>query len=464
MSSDLVDEHIYEELDYYYLDSKMINNSDNRNNHSDECTNKNNSSQPTNRRLFLGTRDEILDYLNVARQRIDINNDNDKLIVDDILLDYDVSDQKNLSLNAADSDDVVDLNVTNYIDNININSNDDSGNSSLCLGDDNYQDTLMCFMKKKSKSAAINGSNTNNSTGSINNSTPINRRNRVSNISNASSESSATSGVSVSNMAMDDTEDDGITTSSSSLGSMVNSSTSYYPTAKNNNNGCSTIERNDSGVGNELVPNTNAGSSAVLKSSLKNKNYETDGAVVDVDNVDVGDLLSSSTRQICMDCELHQSSKLSITKVNHRHQNYHRVSTPLTATNTNANASATKVTENAAAELYYSSLNYVLCSHCEKRRNERKEIITEIIDTEVKYGRDLRIILEEFAKPISVAGLLTQQQVDDIFLNLDELIEVNCHFAEQLEDAFYLAIEQDDEVKYIIFTVNMRQLNEINLV
>ena len=37
-----------------------------------------------------------------------------------------------------------------------------------------------------------------------------------------------------------------------------------------------------------------------------------------------------------------------------------------------------------------------VCLCCAKRRCERKEIITEIIETEIKYGRDLRIIQEEF--------------------------------------------------------------------
>ena len=37
-----------------------------------------------------------------------------------------------------------------------------------------------------------------------------------------------------------------------------------------------------------------------------------------------------------------------------------------------------------------------ICAKCLLRRSERKEIITEIVETEGKYGRDLRIIVEEF--------------------------------------------------------------------
>ncbi len=46
------------------------------------------------------------------------------------------------------------------------------------------------------------------------------------------------------------------------------------------------------------------------------------------------------------------------------------------------------------------------------------------METEIKYGRDLRIIVEEFYRPMLVAGLLTSEQLAAIFLNVDELIQV----------------------------------------
>ena len=52
-----------------------------------------------------------------------------------------------------------------------------------------------------------------------------------------------------------------------------------------------------------------------------------------------------------------------------------------------------------------------ICAKCLLRRSERKEIITEIVDTEVKYGRDLAIIRDEFQRPMRVAGLLTSEQL-----------------------------------------------------
>ena len=76
---------------------------------------------------------------------------------------------------------------------------------------------------------------------------------------------------------------------------------------------------------------------------------------------------------------------------------------------------------------------------------ERKEIITEIIETEIKYGRDLRIIYEEFYRPMMVAGLLAPEQLANIFLNVEELIQVNAKFTESLKDAIEIALDQGDE-------------------
>lgn len=36
----------------------------------------------------------------------------------------------------------------------------------------------------------------------------------------------------------------------------------------------------------------------------------------------------------------------------------------------------------------------LVCRKCDKKRSERKEIITEIVETEFKYGKDLLVIKE----------------------------------------------------------------------
>ncbi|OAD54054.1 Intersectin-2 [Eufriesea mexicana] len=86
-----------------------------------------------------------------------------------------------------------------------------------------------------------------------------------------------------------------------------------------------------------------------------------------------------------------------------------------------------------------------VCRKCSKKRVERKEIITEIVETEQKYGRDLQIVLEEFHRPMLRAGLLTSEQLTAIFLNVEELLEHNLVLAEKLKDAVEFAQESGDE-------------------
>jgi len=90
---------------------------------------------------------------------------------------------------------------------------------------------------------------------------------------------------------------------------------------------------------------------------------------------------------------------------------------------------------------FFSGVVYApfVCRKCSKKRAERKEIITEIVETEQKYGRDLQIILEEFHRPMLRAGLLTSEQLSAIFLNVEELLEHNLVLAEKLKDNVELA-------------------------
>uniref|UniRef100_A0A1A9W4Q2 DH domain-containing protein n=1 Tax=Glossina brevipalpis TaxID=37001 RepID=A0A1A9W4Q2_9MUSC len=97
----------------------------------------------------------------------------------------------------------------------------------------------------------------------------------------------------------------------------------------------------------------------------------------------------------------------------------------------------------------------LVCRKCGKKRIERKEIITEIVETEEKYGRDLQIILEEFCQPMLVAGLLTQEQLSAIFLNTEELLENNQTLAERMRDALDIALEQGDDD---LLTVNIGKI------
>lgn len=82
----------------------------------------------------------------------------------------------------------------------------------------------------------------------------------------------------------------------------------------------------------------------------------------------------------------------------------------------------------------------------EKHEKERRETILEIRDTEINYGRDLKILKEEFYKPMKNNGLLTCEQLDVIFQNLEELIEVNKQFTDRLQQTVEAAIVAGDEL------------------
>lgn len=52
---------------------------------------------------------------------------------------------------------------------------------------------------------------------------------------------------------------------------------------------------------------------------------------------------------------------------------------------------------------------------------------------------------DEFYRPMRVAGLLTQDQLSSIFLNVDELTEVNRSFTDSLKDAIEIALDEGDD-------------------
>lgn len=83
-----------------------------------------------------------------------------------------------------------------------------------------------------------------------------------------------------------------------------------------------------------------------------------------------------------------------------------------------------------------------LCEKCRKRRTERKESVLEFVNTEASYGEDLRIIKEEFYLPMQAAGLLSQEQLQGIFSNIQELIDLNESFLEILQEEIDQAFDQ----------------------
>ncbi|XP_041374629.1 rho guanine nucleotide exchange factor 38-like [Gigantopelta aegis] len=83
----------------------------------------------------------------------------------------------------------------------------------------------------------------------------------------------------------------------------------------------------------------------------------------------------------------------------------------------------------------------LVCSKCLQRRLEQKKTIQEIVDTEISYGRDLRILKEEFYNPMKATGLLSVEQLEMVFINLEELINVNAQFTEKLQCAVSASLQ-----------------------
>ena len=63
--------------------------------------------------------------------------------------------------------------------------------------------------------------------------------------------------------------------------------------------------------------------------------------------------------------------------------------------------------------------------------------------------------LQEFYTPMRTAGLLTVEQLQLVFSNLDELITINDRFADQLLDALETAVDAGKPVsnKYHVSTL-----------
>ncbi|XP_064598427.1 myosin-M heavy chain-like [Liolophura sinensis] len=81
---------------------------------------------------------------------------------------------------------------------------------------------------------------------------------------------------------------------------------------------------------------------------------------------------------------------------------------------------------------YLSHCNCELCTKCEKKQSERKRTIEEILDTEIRYGQDLQLLKEEFLHPLQSSELLSKDQLMSIFLNLEELIDLNSQMTSEL--------------------------------
>ena len=91
-----------------------------------------------------------------------------------------------------------------------------------------------------------------------------------------------------------------------------------------------------------------------------------------------------------------------------------------------------------------TTINDQLCKSCCKSRVERKEAVIELIETEINFGEDLKILKEEFYTPLKVNHICTTDDISKLFLNLQELVDVNAKLCASLQHGLETCIESDD--------------------
>lgn len=93
------------------------------------------------------------------------------------------------------------------------------------------------------------------------------------------------------------------------------------------------------------------------------------------------------------------------------------------------------------------------CENCKRRKIERKEAILEILNTEKNFGEILTILNCEFKEPLKKSRLLTEDQINLIFNNLNQIIDINEKLTKKIEFAVTQGLEDGDEVMKIQYTI-----------
>ena len=62
----------------------------------------------------------------------------------------------------------------------------------------------------------------------------------------------------------------------------------------------------------------------------------------------------------------------------------------------------------------------------------RSNILNEILQTEINYVNSLKTIIESYKQPLEQSKLLTQNDLDAIFVNLEEIAAINLKFSNAL--------------------------------
>ncbi|XP_037544235.1 T-lymphoma invasion and metastasis-inducing protein 1 [Nematolebias whitei] len=93
-------------------------------------------------------------------------------------------------------------------------------------------------------------------------------------------------------------------------------------------------------------------------------------------------------------------------------------------------------------------------SHADKLR----KVINELVETEKTYVKDLHCLMERYLTPLQKENFLTQEELDDLFGNLSEMVEFQVEFLQTLEDGIRLVpdldrLESVEDFKKVLFSL-----------
>uniref|UniRef100_A0A4W4G0L6 TIAM Rac1 associated GEF 1a n=1 Tax=Electrophorus electricus TaxID=8005 RepID=A0A4W4G0L6_ELEEL len=87
-----------------------------------------------------------------------------------------------------------------------------------------------------------------------------------------------------------------------------------------------------------------------------------------------------------------------------------------------------------------------------------RKVISELVDTERTYVKDLNCLIERYLTPLQKEHFLTQDELDVLFGNLPEMLEFQVEFLKTLEDGTRLVpdldkLERVDQFKKVLFSL-----------
>ncbi|XP_047660647.1 rho guanine nucleotide exchange factor TIAM1 isoform X2 [Tachysurus fulvidraco] len=87
-----------------------------------------------------------------------------------------------------------------------------------------------------------------------------------------------------------------------------------------------------------------------------------------------------------------------------------------------------------------------------------RKVISELVDTERTYVKDLHFLIERYLTPLQKEHFLSQDELDVLFGNLPEMVEFQVEFLKTLEDGTRLVpdlnkLEKVDQFKKVLFSL-----------